>query len=232
MRWNNHTILVEIRRLHQAGEALNFCAAEENHFHLVRAALWHFGSWKCAVEAAGFAYDSVAKYKPWTREKLLEAIREHHRAGRDLSWRAVSTTVDPSLAAAALRPREGFSSWPEALQAAGLDSSQIARYRRWTSDQIVAEIDALARGGHELSSRLVKQSNQSLFCAAVRHFGSWNQALVAAGLDPNQIGRRRLRLVPSNHRAHSPQNPLVEATPFLMEPSLPGALPLRSHQRG
>jgi hypothetical protein len=207
VRWNYEIILNEIRRLHFAGEELNFTSAQENHFCLLRAAVWHFGSWKNAVELAGFSYQLVSKYRNWTRESLVEAIREHHRAGHDLSWRAVSTSVDPALAAAALRPQSGFATWGEALAAAGVNQADVARYRRWTPDLIVSEISELARLGSDLSSKVAQEQHRALFCAATRHFGSWNNALAASGVDPSQIGRHRLG-AKSVSRIKNPTRPL------------------------
>jgi hypothetical protein len=41
MRWTRKSIIAEIKSLHDAGEALNYSAAEANRLNLVRAAAWH-----------------------------------------------------------------------------------------------------------------------------------------------------------------------------------------------
>ena len=197
MRWNRKTIIDEIRELHRAGEELNYSSAEANHLNLVRAAAWHYGTWKQAVELAGLDYEAVSKYRRWTRERVIQTIRDHHQAGRDLSWRSVSLVLDPSLAAAALRSNVGFETWREAVEAAGIKHDEVARYKHWTSERVIAEIAEIARKGGPLSSRSVQISNQSLYCAAKRRFKDWDLALSAAGVDPDTV---RLRRAPHSSR--------------------------------
>ncbi|MBW3635517.1 MAG: hypothetical protein KY445_03495 [Armatimonadetes bacterium] len=203
MRWNRKTILDEIRELHRSGEELNYASAEENHLNLVRAAAWHHGTWKNAVEQAGLNYETVSKYRRWTRERVIQTIRDHYKAGRDLSWRAISVSVDPPLAAAALRPNIGFATWPEAVTAAGINHDEVARYRHWTPERVVAEIQQLAQQGAPLSSKLLQSNNQSLYCAAKRRFESWDAALAAAGLDPDEVRLRRAPRAPKPRRRES-----------------------------
>jgi hypothetical protein len=192
MRWTRKAIVEEVRRLHSEGAELSYAAAEQQHLNLVRAATWHYGSWRIAVEASGVDYDSVSKYQRWGRRRIIERIRELHAQGKDLSWREVSTHLDPALAAAALRPN-GFTSWRDAIAAAGLDIESIARYQHWTPERIVGEIKALHEAGSPLSSKMAQMQHQGLFCAARRYFGTWDAALEAAGLDASAIRLRRLR---------------------------------------
>ncbi len=191
MRWNRKTILEEIRTLHREGEELNFNAAQENHLNLLRAATWNYGSWKAAIELAGFNYEEISRYRRWTRERVLATIRAHHAAGRDLSWHAVSHAVDPALAAAALRTGVGFESWREALAAAGISPDEVARYQHWTPEKVVTAIQNLAAKGEPLSSQLVQRGHQPLFCAARRRFKTWTGALEAAGIAPETVRLRR-----------------------------------------
>jgi hypothetical protein len=192
--------LQEIRRLHDEGAELYYSAAERNHLNLVRAAAWHFGTWRLAVEQAGLDYESLSRYRRWSRERVVERIRELHQQGADLSWRAVSTEVDPPLAAAALRSN-GFVSWREAIAAAGLKIEETARYRYWDENLVLKEIKRLQRSGVPLSSKHMQDNNQSLFCAARRRFGSWDNALNAAGLDHTKIRLRRPKVAPDEEAA-------------------------------
>ena len=189
MRWTRKGILAEINRLHRAGAELNYAAATAHHLNLVRAACWHFGSWQHAIEKAGLDYQEVSCYQRWTRERIVARISELHAQGHDLSWRAVSTRLDPALAAAALRPHH-FQSWREAISAAGLDIDRIARYRHWDNERVCEEIQALHRAGEPLSSKILQENHQALFCAARRRFGSWDGALEAAGIDATAIRKR------------------------------------------
>jgi hypothetical protein len=190
LRWTRKNIVDEIRRLHADEVELNYSSAEANHLYLVRAASWHYGTWRRAVEAAGLEYDSLSKYQRWDRKRIVARIRELHSEGYDLSWRAVSQEVDPPLAAAALRSN-GFQSWRDAIAAAGLNIDEVARYKYWTQERVLREIKAYNKKGQHLSSKAMQETDQALFCAARRRFGSWDEALVAAGFDVTKIRLRQ-----------------------------------------
>ena len=72
MRWTRKKILQEIKRLHDEGTELYYSAAERNHLNLVRAAAWHFGTWRLAVEQAGLDYESLSRYRRWSRERIIK----------------------------------------------------------------------------------------------------------------------------------------------------------------
>ena len=190
LRWTRKTIIEEIKRLKSQGVELNYTSAEANHLNLVRAAAWHFGTWRRAVESSGIDYESLSKYRRWDQQRIIQRILDLHHEGADLSWRAVSLEVDPPLAAAALRPN-GFASWRDAIAAAGLDINLVARYQSWNADRIVKEIKKLHKQSSPLSSKAMQSTNQPLFCAGRRKFGSWDDALRAAGLNVDKIRLRQ-----------------------------------------
>ncbi len=190
MRWTRKSIIAEIKRLHSEGERLNYSAAEANHLNLVRAAAWHYGTWRRAIETAGIDYEGLSRYQRWNKQRIIERIQELHKQGADLSWRSVSTELDPSLAAAALRPN-GFSSWREAVIAAGIDVEEVTRYKYWDNEKVLKAIKARKRNGEPMSSKSLQTTDQSLFCAARRRFGSWDGALEAAGYNADKIRLRR-----------------------------------------
>lgn len=192
MRWTRKTILQEIRTLHAGGEELNYEGADQNHPQLMRAASWHFGTWQRAVETAGIDYSEVSKYIRWTREMVILRIRELHARGSDLSWSVISSHEgDPALAAAAVRVNLGFGTWHDAVTQAGLDYDRVARYRHWTPERVVEEIQRLAELKAPLSSKMVQQNHAPLYNAAKRRFKQWDKALEAAGLDPDKVRVRR-----------------------------------------
>ncbi len=192
MRWTRKTILQEIRALYAQGDELNYDSADTNHPQLMRAASWHFGTWQRAVETAGIDYSEVSKYIRWTREMVILRIRELHGRGSDLSWSKISSSDgDPAMAAAAVRVNLGFGTWHDAVTEAGLDYEEVARYRHWTPERVVEEIQRLAQLKAPLSSKIVQQNHPPLYNAAKRRFKQWDKALEAAGLDPDKVRVRR-----------------------------------------
>jgi hypothetical protein len=172
--------------MYESGEDLNYAYVAQEHVALLRAATRYFGSWRGAIEFAALNYDDIRRYKSWDRDRILERIRELHEKGEDLSWRHVSTRVDPQLAAAATK-RKHFGSWRSAVSAAGLDYGQIRRYREWDADTIKQRLQQLHDQGIDLNAKHMEEYDITLITAARRRFDSWDKALTAAGLDYKQI---------------------------------------------
>lgn len=185
-KWNKESIAFEIVRMFSSGENLNYANIATEQVALLRAATRYFGSWRGAVEFAGLNYDDIRRYKSWSKDRIIARIRELYDQGEDLSWRHVSTQVDPQLAAAATKQKH-FGSWREALTASGLDYNLIRRYREWDDDTIKDKLLELHRQGVDMNAKHMEEYDITLITAARRRFDSWDKALTAAGLDYKQI---------------------------------------------
>ncbi|HEY0076938.1 MAG TPA: hypothetical protein VGB77_22830 [Abditibacteriaceae bacterium] len=120
----------------------------------------------------------------WTKEKLVEKIRELDKQGVDLSPTAIQQTHSALFASA--RSRSHFGSWRAAIEAAGLSYDGIKRLKqRWSHEEIVRQIQEHHKQGNDLLDPMFKIKHRSLYLAACAHryFGSWRRAIQAAGLD-------------------------------------------------
>jgi hypothetical protein len=188
-KWNKESIALEIFSMYESGENLNYSSVASSNLALLRAATRYFGTWEAAVNFAGLNYDDIRRYKSWSRERIIQRIKELHAQGVDLSWRNVCMNVDPQLAAAATK-KSHFGSWREALETAGLDYDSIRRYREWDDERILGMVRDYAKAGKPLNAKNVELEDITLITAARRRFDSWHQALIAAGLDYRQFVRR------------------------------------------
>jgi hypothetical protein len=188
--WSRQSIVRRIRQLARAGSALNSAAIKQSESDVMGAAIRHYGSWSKALVAAGLDPDLCRiQLPPWTRERLTKAIGDIHSEGGRLNPGASEIA---SMKDAAERL---FGSWEAALQSAGLDPDKIRRHRKpWTARAVLDEIRRRHCAGKALNCRHVLRS--SLWSGAVRHFGSWDAALTAGGLDPGQIRRYKPRCMP------------------------------------
>jgi hypothetical protein len=188
-KWSKESIGMEIRSMYESGENLNYSSVAANNITLLRAATRYFGTWEAAVNFSGLDYSQIRRYKAWTRDRIVERIRELHAQGADLSWRNVSLNVDPQLAAAATK-KSHFGSWREALEASGLDYDSIRRYREWDDERVLQMVREMHANGKGLNAKSMEQEDITLITAARRRFDSWHQALTAAGLDYRDIVQR------------------------------------------
>ncbi len=113
--WDESTILEEIRRLKSVGADLSSKTMDETSNPLIATARRRFGNWGAAVEKAGIDYSSVRRRRHWTKETIVEGIRELKERGVKLHSGEVRKAA-PALFAAACKPRF-FGSWSQALEA-------------------------------------------------------------------------------------------------------------------
>jgi len=128
----------------------------------------------------------------WTRDAIIQEIRDLHAAGESLRTRNVRRLGYGGMLAAAYR-NSSLGSWRAAVEAAALDYEEAApRRRKWARPRIVAAISQLHQQGEDLSYTGMKQHHPYLLVAARRAdtFGSWQAAIEAAGLDYEQVARR------------------------------------------
>ena len=120
----------------------------------------------------------------WSKEKIVESIKELRKENIDISASNISKNYIPLFTAAC--SRRYFSSWSNAVRAAGIDYDQIlevgkARRRKkltkWSKEEVLAEVRLF-----EAKNLLTTYRDRlALYSAARREFGSWKQALEAAG---------------------------------------------------
>ncbi|MFA4028625.1 MAG: hypothetical protein GDYSWBUE_000641 [Candidatus Fervidibacterota bacterium] len=196
MRWSKEKIIEEIRKLAEQGQSLNIASVRRVFSPLASIACSrkYFGSWRAAVEAAGFNYDDIVKVRKWTKERIVEEIKRLHSEGKDLRPAAVSK-IAPRLITAARDPRY-FGSWRVAVEAAGINYDEmVKRMQEQSLEQIkqgiIDEIRRLYNEGklNEISSAW--KTHPQLFRRARHRFGSWQKAIEAAGLSYSDIVKRR-----------------------------------------
>lgn len=169
-KWSKRSVTATLRDRDRRGLALHGVWRDDPN--LFAAALRHFKNWSSSVVAAGFA-----RRQPWDKVEIIPAIQAWYR-NPTIAW-------DRSLASAA---RKHYGQWSEAVAAAGLHAR---RGRKWSRETIIKTIqDRYIRG--ERVDRL-DYASRKLGSAARLHFGRWNDALRAAGLEHCIVKKRDRR---------------------------------------
>ncbi len=190
--WSKKKITERIKTLYDEGEDLSYNRMARHRQGLLAAANYHFGSWGDAVKEAGIDYENeVRKIPKWTPERIIKGIQTAHQQGADLSWTSVTKNKKYSaMAYAAIRDNQ-FGSWDAALEAAGIDPSDIRRYEAWDEDKIIRRIKERQKEGKPLNSKAMQDEDSKLFNAALNYFDGWDLALKAAGIRPETVYKRR-----------------------------------------
>lgn len=189
-KWSSQAVIEEIRKWHAEGKPLYSHFMRKEFQELLAAGIRYFGTWQKSVEAAGLSYQEVRRYNDWSKDVIVEKIKELYAQGVDLSFRAMMLSKYNSMVYAAIRPNH-FGSWKNALQAAGLPTDDIYRYRSWDEESILEEIRRLNALGVDLSSKAMDESSNPLIATARRRFGNWGAAVEKAGIDYSKIRRRK-----------------------------------------
>ena len=84
-----------------------------------------------------------------------------------------------------------FGSWKTAVAAAGFDYSTVRKYKAWDQEQVLKKIQERFEKKEPMTCQYVQVYCRDLYMAAVHKFGSWQQAVAAAGVDYDSIRMRR-----------------------------------------
>lgn len=125
-KWTKETMIEAIQELHELGE-VSLHAAAARMGGLVNIASQHFGSWREAVEVAGFNYDEINLYAcrtTWTTDLIIDKVREMHAAGESL--RASDARDNQADVFNAARREPELASWEAAVEAAGFDYAEVS----------------------------------------------------------------------------------------------------------
>lgn len=138
-----------------------------------------FGSWPDALERAGIAHEQRHSY---TNDELLATLRT---LARDRESGQPPTMTELRAADDLPSPetyQSRFGSWNTALYKAGFTPRSSTPYTR---EQLLAAVDELATavGGVPTAAQMDEQGAYAA-STLMRAFGSWNQALRAAGYEP------------------------------------------------
>src|SRR3990167_5937965 len=113
--------------------------------------------------------------KSWSHEKILSEIKDRLTNKKSLTYVAVRDENNALLAAAT----SYFGSWREAVKEAGLKPEYVHKYI--TKDDVISELKRLPKD--QLKPINFRNQNSGLLVAAKKKFGSWQKAIVAAGID-------------------------------------------------
>ena len=190
-------LIQRIRRLWRDGEPLNITAVKRRHPELIRTAysLKPFLGWKGALDAAGVRYSKI-------KVELLHEV-ECRLCGEHLG--ALSYHLRCIHGCSVAEYRQDYPGAPvvdEHFRAERMRNSRTGRggVRRllfthweplWTPEYVLDRIHELHRCGFDVNFKAIYYRD-TVAEQAPRHFGSWDAALEAIGLQPDRIRLRHI----------------------------------------
>ena len=117
-------------------------------------------------------------YQPYGKREWIAAIRKIRKNGGSIRAGDLQHK-DQNLYQLAVWL---FGDYDKALSAAGFDPQQMRLRRFWNDEKIVQELRRMRKRNLPLYANYVMRNHPNLFSGAVRQYGSWNKALMAAGI--------------------------------------------------
>ena len=184
-KWSKEIILEKIRAHHERGENLTCSNMKKKDSKLVGAAVSYFGNWGAAIRKAGLNYDEVRKrskndraehYRKWTREKVLEKIRQVAEIENDISYVYVKEKYSSLVAAA----NNYFGSWKKAIEILGYNYSEVqrdGRANRQERDKVWRRRLLLERFRQlpVRDEKLLREMYPVFHRVLIENFGSWGK---------------------------------------------------------
>jgi hypothetical protein len=181
-RWHDHMIIEHIMSRHKK-EPLNSYYYSTHYPDVYAAAERIFGSWRETIEVCGFKYEDIRKYREWSREKVLQEIKDLKKKGSPINSQYAQDYQKPLYMAAIKR----FKNWGAALTAAGIDYTKIRLRRKMSKKEIKKEILELYSKNIDLAYPHMREKYQYLLAAAMKKWGdgSWAEARRRVGILTN-----------------------------------------------
>jgi hypothetical protein len=180
--WNTRRIIAELRRAGRDGAGVWQGAIKRNRPSLLRAAQRYFGSYQRAARAAGF--DAAALRPPpfrrWSPPNVIAELRRMHREREPLNPTYLRKEHPYLFRVCARR----FGCYRKAVAAAGIEYDAVARTlgKPMPREQVIARLRSLSERGKDLRYNAVARSEPRLLDAARRRFGTYRDAVEAAGI--------------------------------------------------
>lgn len=185
-RLTKEQLVREIIAKRSNGDTLTQQAVFRTNRDLFYSAIDHFGGWYQALGSIGINPEDIT-YKSWSRAKILEEIRDIHERGESLRRTAIERH-HPPLSGAIRRVYE--ENWDDAIRDAGFDPQKIRRGSPRNPTWVIQELQRMKREGEPINTHYLSRFNSPLENAARKFFGSWTQAVIAAGFNPEQESPR------------------------------------------
>lgn len=179
--WSKENVLQEIKRMHNTEGVIlpSNKLPRKGYNGLGRAAERKFGGWGNAVKEAGFKplRNTIKESDVLKELRIIARVLGHTPSMRQLKFLKKDYVLRAAL--------KFFGRYNLALKAAGLPI--ILKMNKWNKENIVNELGDIYEklGKKPTRSEIESLGRFDLKMATIKIFGSWNNAMIAAGFVPN-----------------------------------------------
>lgn len=186
--WPREKVIEELKRRSGGARSLRFNKSPEDEA-LVDSIYAHFGGWDTAIEVAGL-HPKTRLLDYWTKEEVVKRLRDMAKRGEPINTLHLERN-HPRLWNAA---RRFFTNIEKAVEAAGFSYGKVRKRCSWSEQEIARRIRKYNARGKDISQSAMLIEDSRLLAAGQKFFGSWSNAVEAAGLNYASVKARRRTL--------------------------------------
>lgn len=180
--WNPRRIVTALRRARHNGNDLWHGALKRSEPSLLRAAQRYFGSYHRAAKAAGIEASALRPppFRRWSGPCVVEELKRMHRERQPLNPTHLRKTRPYLFRVCGRR----FGCYRKAVAAAGIEYTSVARilHPPMPAEQVISRLQVLFERGKDLRYGSMARCEPRLLEAARRRFGTYRDAVEAAGI--------------------------------------------------
>lgn len=182
MTLSDEDLLAELNELaEELGHPPSLQDYREHGEHSATTYYSHFGSWRDAMQAAGFEPREPESEIP--KDELRAELR---RVAEELGETPSVGQMNTHGKYWVSTYRRHFGSWNDAIEDAGLTPNAYRQSEPVSEEELLAELNRIAdEYGAPPTFDTMEDAGQYAARTYIRRFGSWNEAVEAAGFDPN-----------------------------------------------
>ena len=189
-QWTKEQLIQTLELRIRNNQGINFTVLCKEDSGLIFQILKYFGSQKKLYDFFG-----IKSSRNLSKEEVLEILWKQSKKYGGLS---VCKLQEINIYKKILKY---FGSRDNALKAMGLSQNKINQIRslkinqKWSAERVLATIVYLSRYNENLGRGHIIRTDESLYTAARKYFGSWSKAVQKAGLEyfNPQAGKKHIR---------------------------------------
>lgn len=191
-RWTRETLREFLRERHRVGLPNTVVAIECDCGSAYNAIRRWFKTLEAAMIDAGLVPERA--HEVWSADIVKRKLQMCAARGFEMSTSGIEAEGEDLLAAC----RRYFKSVEDAVVASGLKpvaqrrGERVGNRRIWTTPSVSRAIIDRLKAGLDMNISAVLADDGPLLTAARDAYGSWNEALIANGVDPATVSREKI----------------------------------------
>ena len=183
-KWSKELIISEFNKLRDGDSDLRSSSMQKQCRPLFKAILKHYGSYRNFIEGLGIDYNLLSSKKAsWTKEDIIKEFKQYMEIYNDLTPSVMQKNRNDLY----IQIGRKFGSYKEFVESFGHNYEDVITHKQWSKEKIISELLNRHENGLSLRELDLVNENHALRSAAIKHFGTYANAVSACGIDYDNV---------------------------------------------